>query len=265
MSDDINIQPSTDPSAVPVATDEVAGRHYQIEKNAWGANNAINQVDDTNAARFPVGGSAIGNPDDASAGTDTGTFSLISLVKRLLSIKLPATLGSKTAATSLSITTATDDANIGAAGDASVAAGATGSLSAKLRRATQGLEDLKTLIVLAAGTAIIGRTMRAETTLNATVIATATLSDVVDCRGYTPVGIVVPSTFDGTQIRFAVSVDGTNFFDLYDAGNNRVVMTVAASRAYPLYGELDGWNYLKVDCATAQATTSTVFIIQLKS
>lgn len=44
----------------------------------------------------------------------------------------------------------------GANSDAAVAAGATGSIQAKLRRATQGLEDLKTLIVLAAGTNLIG-------------------------------------------------------------------------------------------------------------
>jgi hypothetical protein len=45
---------------------------------------------------------------------------------------------------------------LGANADATVAAGATGSISAKLRRATQGLEDLKSLIVLAAGTNNIG-------------------------------------------------------------------------------------------------------------
>ena len=47
-------------------------------------------------------------------------------------------------------------AAIGTAADAIVAAGAVGTLSAKLRRTTQGLEDLKTLIVLAAGTNNIG-------------------------------------------------------------------------------------------------------------
>lgn len=45
----------------------------------------------------------------------------------------------------------------GANADAVVAAGAAGSISAKLRRATQGLEDLKTGIVLAAGTNAIGK------------------------------------------------------------------------------------------------------------
>lgn len=44
----------------------------------------------------------------------------------------------------------------GANADAIVAAGAAGSIQAKLRRATQGLEDLKSLIVLAAGDNNIG-------------------------------------------------------------------------------------------------------------
>lgn len=53
---------------------------------------------------------------------------------------------------------------LGLISDAIVAAGATGSVSAKLRRVTQGLEDLKTLIVLAAGSAIIGKVGIDQTT-----------------------------------------------------------------------------------------------------
>ncbi|MBU1173086.1 MAG: hypothetical protein KKD44_26280, partial [Proteobacteria bacterium] len=45
---------------------------------------------------------------------------------------------------------------IGQIDDAIVAAGAAGTLSAKQRRMTQGLEDLKTMIILAAGTNVIG-------------------------------------------------------------------------------------------------------------
>lgn len=47
-------------------------------------------------------------------------------------------------------------ARLGLTTDAIVDAGVAGSVSAKLRRATQGLEDLKSLIVLAAGTNVIG-------------------------------------------------------------------------------------------------------------
>lgn len=63
-------------------------------------------------------------------------------------------------------TSIADGVNIveGALADAIVAAGATGSISAKLRKATQGLEDLKTLIVLAAGSAVIGKVGIDQTT-----------------------------------------------------------------------------------------------------
>jgi hypothetical protein len=47
---------------------------------------------------------------------------------------------------------------LGATADAIVAAGAAGSISAKLRRVTQGLADLLTGIVLGAGTNAIGST-----------------------------------------------------------------------------------------------------------
>jgi hypothetical protein len=47
-------------------------------------------------------------------------------------------------------------------------------------------------------------------------------------------------------------------------------VTVAASGGYPLYGELDGWNYIKIltyssGSANNQATTTTDFLVQLKS
>jgi lysophospholipase L1-like esterase len=63
-------------------------------------------------------------------------------------------------------TTVVDGGNVaaGAIADAIVAAGAAGTLSAKLRRVTQGLEDLKTTIVLAAGANIIGKVGIDQTT-----------------------------------------------------------------------------------------------------
>lgn len=56
------------------------------------------------------------------------------------------------------------DVTEGAIADAIVAAGATGTQSAKLRRLTQGIEDLKTAIILAAGSAIIGKVGIDQTT-----------------------------------------------------------------------------------------------------
>lgn len=92
----------------------------------------------------------------------------------------------------------------GANADAIVAAGATGSIHAKLRRMTQGLEDLKTLIVLAAGTNVIGKVGIDQTTPGTTN------------------GVVVndaPTLTKGTQ--------GTKGFavqNLHDSGRTSIVL-----------------------------------------
>jgi hypothetical protein len=67
---------------------------------------------------------------------------------------------------------------IGQTTDAIVAAGAEGSISAKLRRITQGLEDLKTLVVLAAGANIIGKVGIDQTTPGTTDRVTANLDKI---------------------------------------------------------------------------------------
>jgi hypothetical protein len=56
------------------------------------------------------------------------------------------------------------DIALGATADAVVAAGAVGTVSAKLRRVTQGLEDLKTLIVVAALGAVADAAILTNTT-----------------------------------------------------------------------------------------------------
>jgi hypothetical protein len=66
-----------------------------------------------------------------------------------------SSIGSGGVASSVTVTALPADP-LGANADAIVAAGATGSISAKLRRVTQGLEDLKSLLVLAAGSNLIG-------------------------------------------------------------------------------------------------------------
>lgn len=105
---------------------------------------------------------------------------------------------------------------------------------------------------------------RRTATVSATVSSGATVSDVVDCRGMDAVAVIIPSGFTGTQIRFQGSVDGTNFFPINDLTNTRVAMTVSASTGYPIWGEIYGWAYLKIDCATAQGST-VLFPLQLRS
>jgi hypothetical protein len=67
---------------------------------------------------------------------------------------------------------------IGLTTDTIADVGGDGSLNAKLRRATQGLEDLKTLIVLAAGSAIIGKVGIDQTTPGTTDRTTANVDKI---------------------------------------------------------------------------------------
>ena len=246
---DTTYLPSTDLTAVPVASDDIAGVRHQLVKVEWGPADSATQVADVDGQRLPVGGNTIGLPSETAPASDTASSGLNGRLQRIAQ-RLTTLIGVN-----------------GDPTDAIVAAGAAGTLSAKLRRVTQGLEDLKTLIALAASTNVIGKVLKTETTATATIsIGTSTtVSNTVDVRGYDIVGIVIPSTFDGSVISFQVSNDNVTFQPLYDFSDSLVTMTVTPSRSYPVYAELIGWSYIKIICSTAQATTDTVFTLQLRS
>ena len=69
----------------------------------------ILNVLNTNNVLFNRVDEALGMSDNSVASSDTGTFSLIQLIKRLLSVKLPSTLGKKTSSTSFSVTLSNDE------------------------------------------------------------------------------------------------------------------------------------------------------------
>lgn len=105
-----------------------------------------------------------------------------------------------------------------------------------------------------------------EAVITCTVTVAGTTSAAVDLAGFRNLGLIVPSTFDGTTITFTVSdtLAGT-YVALYDITNTQVGMTIAASRAYDLPGELCVWRFLRIVCGTAQATTNTVFLLVARS
>lgn len=119
---------------------------------------------------LPTGAATEAKQDDAItqltsiAGEDFATQTTLALVKAKtdnLDIALSALRDASIAAGdnnigNVDVVTVPSDP-FGANADAAVAAGAAGSIQAKLRRLTQGVEDLKTTIVLAAGSAAIGK------------------------------------------------------------------------------------------------------------
>jgi hypothetical protein len=124
-----------------------------------------------------------------------------------------------------------------------------------------GVEGAYTLSKLG----ILGKVLRAETFLTASVAVGANLSNAIDVAGYSVVTIYVPSTFDGTQINFQVSYDGTNFSPLRDATNTLVTMTVTPGAAHAPWAELQGHRAIKINTVNVQATTTTDFIVQVQS
>lgn len=165
MPDDIKVQAGTgdDTVAPPVATDLIAGKHYQKIKAGWGADGTWNETADVAGVRFPV-----------------------------------------------------------------------------------------------------------ETTHESVVTCTVTsgqfVSAAVDLAGVRNLGLIVPATFDGTQIGFQVSDTlGGTYVTLYDITNAQVVMTIGASRAYDMPGEVMVWRFLKIACGTVQATTNTDFLLVTRS
>lgn len=73
----------------------------------------------SNQSAVPTSSTDIGAQADAAAGTDTGTFSLIALVKRLLG-KFPGALGPQSAAASLSVVQSDDTTVTGPAAQSAI-------------------------------------------------------------------------------------------------------------------------------------------------
>lgn len=96
----------------------------------------------------------IGAKADAAATTDTGTFSLIALVKRLLQ-KFPATLGRTTMANSLSVAIASDQASVPVTPAALVAGtAAIGDVGTQYRANATGAATIRHIVATASTNAI---------------------------------------------------------------------------------------------------------------
>lgn len=158
---------------------------------------------------------------------------------------------------------------LGAIADAIVAAGAAGSVSAKLRRATQGLEDLKTLIVLAAGTNIIGKVGIDQTTpgttngvqVNNTVTTTESVATTI-FNGKTTV------TTAGTRVVLAASQAVKSVIIKALSTNSGIIYvgnaTVAASNGFELLAgdtvSMDIANLNTVNIDSSINTQSVTYI-----
>lgn len=180
--------------------------------------------------------------------TGAATQTTLAAINTLLASGISVTITGSVAAT------IADGADVteGAIADAIAAAGGVGTISAKLRRTTQGLEDLKTLIVLAAGSNIIGKVGIDQTTPGTTnkvdtglvqaltdAQLRASAVPVIQAAPTTPINGRTTVTTAGTRVVLAGSTTvksvtikalGTNTGIIY-VGDS----AVSSSNGFPLY------------------------------
>lgn len=63
-----------------------------------------------------------------------------------------------------------------------------------------------------------------------TIANAASLSDAATLNGLLLVGVVMPASWTAANLTFQASVDGTNYFDVYDDSGVERTITAAASR-----------------------------------
>lgn len=81
----------------------------------------------------------------------------------------------------------------------------------------------------------------------ATIASSASLSDAIDLGGTTLSGYIMPATWTAANITFQASVDGTNFYNLYDQFGNEVTNVVSTSRFVCLTpSDMASIRYIKI-------------------
>lgn len=95
--------------------------------------------------------------------------------------------------------------------------------------------------------------------LTATIASSASLSGAVDLSGTTLAGYVMPAAWTAAGITFKASIDGTNFFDLYDQFGNEVKHTVDAGRVVSLTpSDMASIRYIKIRSGTSASVVNQV-------
>lgn len=108
-------------------------------------------------------------------------------------------------------------------------------------------------------------------TVTVTIASSTTVSNAIDLGGTTPVGIFLPSTFDGTTVKFQAStaIDGTYVAVEDGAGSPaQITLTATAASKYiaipmAVQDQLRGLRFIQLVVGT-QSTTDTVITVALR-
>ena len=133
MADNTTLNPGT--GGDTIATDDIGGVKYQRVKVGFGTDGVFSDV--TSAQGLPTSSTDIGAQADAAASSDSGTFSLIALIKRMLS-KMPS-VGQALMAASQPVAIASDQSNLPIAPQRVTATGSISALNGFVELDLQGM------------------------------------------------------------------------------------------------------------------------------
>ncbi len=85
------------------------------------------------------------------------------------------------------------------------------------------------------------------------------ISEIVDTKNTSLMGLTLPSNFNGDRLAFQVSTNATDFFNLKDKNNNNIVIDISKSSSFS-FGRDDflAWNYIKIISDKDQKSDVTI-------
>jgi hypothetical protein len=96
----------------------------------------------------------------------------------------------------------------------------------------------------------------------AAIASSATTSDAINLAGMNLVGLVMPAAFTGTTVTFQASVDGTNYFDVYNTAGTQLSVTVGTSQYICLWpSDLASIKNLKLVSGATEAAARSITLV----
>jgi hypothetical protein len=176
-------------------------------------------------------------------------------------LALPLPTGAATDTTLAALNTV-----LGLVNDAIATAGGTGTASAKLRRMTQGLDELKTLIVLAAGTNVIGKVGIDQSTPGTTNLVQLPASQVTSLQTVTLTDLPPGAATESTLAALAASEAAE--FALFQAGTalvNQARLTILDDTTRTVPGQAGTATLASVTASVTSVTLAAASVAVLGS
>lgn len=85
------------------------------------------------------------------------------------------------------------------------------------------------------------------------------ISEIVNTKNTSLIGLTLPSNFNGNRLAFQVSTDGINFYNFKDINNNNIIIDISKSNSFS-FGRDDflAWNYIKIISDAVQTSDVTI-------